>query len=288
MSTGSQPEARPQNGDLSVTALYTSATWSWANLPYAEIFIHRDSRIVFGITNVVLAVARIFVRGAGSLRHALVHRHVLIDRLVDSAGVTLVVELAAGLSRRGAAFSANPNIRYVEFDLPHVIARKQALLAQSSVGRAVAARSNYEIHPADVINECWEDTVRSESPRVVVAEGLLMYLNSVERLAFYRRVADYLEGTGGALVFDLVPKNERVKPGAIGRWLGWLMRRFTDGAGFDEASTTRESIIHALQRAGFDSVEALEPYAVADKWNLPFREHRTEQLVFWAKKHRNA
>ena len=47
--------ARPlRGGDLSVTALYTSATWTWGALPNADLFDHRDARRVFRVVNAVL------------------------------------------------------------------------------------------------------------------------------------------------------------------------------------------------------------------------------------------
>jgi len=279
-------ESDPESGDLSVTALYTSATWAWARLPYAELFIHRDAKVIFWVTNLALSIARIFVRGAQSLRHSLVHRHVLIDRLVTSSKADTVVELAAGLSRRGAAVSSDPSIRYLEFDLPHMTARKRVLLSRTPEGCAVASRSNYEIHDADVLRDPWEKAVSGGERRVLIAEGLLMYLEPHQRCEFFIRAARCLQDTGGALIFDLFPPAEQPGPSVVGRLLGWLMRRFTGGIGFNEVVVTRETILRDLKHAGFDHAEALEPFLVADEWNLPFKSYRTNQLIFHAKKDR--
>ena len=102
-------------------------------------------------TNLALGVARLFRRDLPSLRHGLVQRHVMIDRLVAEARCPQVLELAAGLSRRGAAMSDDPQLRYVEVDLPAVIAHKRKLLARTArvvLGRAgtyAGARGGFDL-----------------------------------------------------------------------------------------------------------------------------------------------
>src|SRR5262249_12284895 len=71
-----------QGADLAATALYTAGTWAWAGFPGAELFDHADARGVFGATNFALALARPFLKTPASLRHSLVQRHVMIDRLL--------------------------------------------------------------------------------------------------------------------------------------------------------------------------------------------------------------
>src|SRR5580658_3312523 len=106
-----------QSGDLAVTALYTAGVWAWAGLPGADLCNHEDSRRVFGATNAALGAARLLKPGSPSLKHALVHRHTMIDHLLRASGARQVVELAAGLSPRGAVFSADLGLRYTEVDL---------------------------------------------------------------------------------------------------------------------------------------------------------------------------
>jgi len=121
-------------GDLSVTALYTAGTWAWAGLAGADLLDNPDSRRVFGATNAALAMARPFFGKGPSLRHSLVQRHVMIDRVLTDEGARHVLELAAGLSRRGLTFSADARVSYVELDRAPVIARKRALLSRARPG----------------------------------------------------------------------------------------------------------------------------------------------------------
>ena len=139
-----------QKGDLSVTALYTSGVWSWGKLPGAKLLGSFDAWLAFWITNAALWVARLFRRDLPSLRHSLLHRHLVIDKLAADARPTQVMELASGFSRRGVTMSASPVLRYTELDLGTVMARKRELLGRTPEGKAVLARPNLRLLSANV------------------------------------------------------------------------------------------------------------------------------------------
>lgn len=273
-------EQKPQQGDLSVTALYTSYTWVWGGLPCARLFETKEARAVFRVTNFALLVARLFLRGLRSLRHSLLHRHAMIDALVQKSGAAQILELAAGLSRRGATVSADPAIQYVEVDLPPVVERKRALLERTDEGKAIAARPNLRFVPADVAEADLPALVDPTRPVCVIAEGLLMYLKPDQQRALWRRVAALIERAGGLFVFDLVPTCEQPRPGLVGRSLEWLMKRFTGGRAFERDPRTRLDVARELREAGFASVELLEPENVAELWGLPHPRKKTQQLLF--------
>ena len=82
----------PASKDLAATALYTSATWAWGKLAHAKLLDWVNARLVFRITNFLL-----WITGkGGKLPYALLHRHVLMDRLLEQSGARRVLELAAG------------------------------------------------------------------------------------------------------------------------------------------------------------------------------------------------
>src|SRR5438445_7842065 len=167
----------PNKGDLSITALYTSAVWTWAGLPCSHLFATPDAKRVFDVTNAALAAANVFRRGHAPLRYALLHRHAMIDELLRASKLRRVIELAAGLSRRGATCTADARVRYVEIDLPEVIAKKRALLERTDEGRVVLARPNFELVAGDVM----EVELVADEPVFVIAEGLVMYLDAAAR-----------------------------------------------------------------------------------------------------------
>jgi O-methyltransferase involved in polyketide biosynthesis len=255
--------------DLSITALYTSQVWAWGELPCAELLASRDGKRVFDVTNAVLGVMR---RGT-PLRYALLHRHAMIDRLVAEWQPRRVVELAAGLSRRGAALSMDPDLHYVEVDLPDVVAHKRKLLERSEAGRAVLARPNFALVAADV------ETYELPPCDVVIAEGLVMYLDAAARRALFAKVAALADVH---FVFDLTPADEEPKAGVTGRLLGAAMKRFTNGRTFERDARTREDVVAELRGAGFANAAAIAASDIAAAWSLPHADRVTPTVVFTA------
>lgn len=268
-----------ERGDLSITALYTSETWRWAGFEAAELLATSEGRAVFRVTNAFMAVARLVRWGFPSLRHSLGQRHAIIDALLEESGATQVLEIAAGLSRRGAAFSADPALRYVELDLPHVVDKKRELLERTEAGRAVAARDNFQIVAGDANETDLDALLAPGRPACVIAEGLLMYLDAAAQRDLWARVADALcTRPGSRFVFDLVPFCEQPKPGIVGRSLEWLLKRFTKGKSLELDDRTREDVVAELVGCGFTDVEVHEPGA--SRFELPFATKRTQVLVF--------
>jgi O-methyltransferase involved in polyketide biosynthesis len=270
---------RLTDAELAVTAFYTAHAWHWAKLDAADLFTSRRTRDVFNATNLVLGAARV-VRRLPSLRHGLVQRHVMLDRLRAESGCTQVLELAAGLSRRGASLSADPAIRYVEVDLPAMIAEKKRLLARTERGRAVLARDNFLLEGHDVLALAF-DRVLAPGPVFVIAEGLLMYLSAADQRSLWTRLAELVATRpGSALAFDLVPSAEEPRPGLVGRALESVMKRFTRGRTFAKDKRTRDDLVRDLGAAGFPRVDVLEPGRAPAAWNLPFLAERTK-VVLW-------
>jgi O-methyltransferase involved in polyketide biosynthesis len=274
---------RKKEGDLSVTALYTSQAWVYGGFECADLLATKEARRVFGVTNFALRLMGVFNPGP-NLAASLVQRHAMFDHVVLASGATQVIELAAGLSRRGAALSKDAGLRYVELDLPAMSAKKRELLARSDAGRQILARNNLKLEGADVREIDLASYVEPGRPCCVVAEGLFMYLRAPEQRALWHRIAEALKAApSGDFVFDLTPAVEKPKPGVAGQALGAMMRLATGGRGFEVDSRTRDDIAAELRDAGFDSVEMLEPSVLKDAWRLPFADTRTQVLLFHCK-----
>ena len=275
--------ATAKPGDLSVTALYTSQVWAWGRLSHAHLFASADAKRVFDTTNAALAAARIVNRKLAPLRHSLLHRHTIIDHLMRASGYRHVIELAAGLSRRGTAATSDARVRYTELDLPPVIERKRNLLQRTDEGRAVLARPGLRLIEGDVETVALEPFVRPGEPVFVIAEGLMMYLAADARRRLFTKVSQLAAITGELrFVFDLTPTCEEPEPGVVGRILEAAMKRSTGGRGFERDALTRDDIMTALRGAGFDDIEAVASSDLAHVWNLPEPDRRTHVVLFVA------
>ncbi|HEX4451930.1 MAG TPA: class I SAM-dependent methyltransferase [Kofleriaceae bacterium] len=254
--------------DLSVTALYTSQVWAWGHLSHAELLATPDGKRVFDATNAALSMARLVRRDMPDLRYALLHRHAMIDHLLEQATDRRVIELAAGLSRRGAANCHERD--YTEIDLPPVIAKKRELLARTPDGREIL--EHLQLVGGDVAD------VALTGPAFVIAEGLLVYLSHDARTKLFAKA----RAAATAFVFDLVPASEEPQPGAIGRALEAGMKLFTGGKSFERDAKDRAQIERELNDAGFATVTAYAARDVADAWHLPFPDERSNTLVWRA------
>ena len=237
-----------------------------------------ESKVVFRVTNLALAIARLFMWRLRPLRYGLAHRHAMIDHLTSHEEPDRVLELAAGLSRRGLSMSENPALTFVEVDLPHVMSKKEALIIRNS---RVSMPDNLVWIAEDVRTFDLRHHLADSSRRVVISEGLVMYLNAVEQASLWSRISEALRSLGGGIyLFDFVPTSEQPQPGMIGRILEWLMKRWTQGKAFERDERSRENVRQALLKSGFDQVEWYEPHDVAQAWSLPFPQVSTQQLVF--------
>ncbi|MFQ5737964.1 MAG: class I SAM-dependent methyltransferase [Acidobacteriota bacterium] len=271
--------SKPDN--LSITALYTAQTWSWGGFDCAQLLETRQGRGVFNTANLALGLARLLRPGLPSLPCSLVQRHAMIDHLLAASGSSQVLELAAGLSRRGAAFSRDPAIQYVEVDLPPMVEQKRTLLARSEQGLAVLNRSNLRMIGADIASVDLDSLVKPGRSLMVIAEGLLMYLKAEEQRQLWRRVSRLIRRVPrGVFLFDLVPACELPPSGWIGRALGAAFKQATGGRSFETDKRTRQDILRELQECGFGRVATFEPQQVGEDWQLPHSQTRTQALIF--------
>lgn len=128
-------------------------------------------------------------------------RYKLVDKLILEAGTSQVVELASGVATHGINLtSSNPELNYVELDLPDVVKEKQAVIDE--VG--VVIPSNLSIVEGNALNE---DDIRSAiasfdrtEPLTVVNEGLMRYLTFDEKTVVAQTIYKLLSEYGGVWV----------------------------------------------------------------------------------------
>lgn len=268
-------------GDLSVTALYTSQVWAWGGLSHSHLFASSDAKSVFDATNAGLAAARTSHCTLAPLHYSLLHRHAMIDHLLRASGYRHVIELAAGLSRRGAAATSDADMHYTELDLPHVVELKRELLQRTDEGRSVLARPGLRLVEGDAETVALEPFVRRGEPVFVIAEGLMMYLTADARRCLFAKVRRLAAITGQVrFLFDLVPTNEEPEHDVTGRVIDAAIKRFTGGRGFERDTRTRNDIVTALREAGFDDTEAVASRDIAREWNLPDSDQPTQVVLF--------
>lgn len=107
-----------------------------------------------------------------------------------------VINLACGFDTRFWRIE-NENCRYIEIDLPEVVALKRVLLKD---------QLSYELIGCSVLDASWIDRVTAcgNSRFLLLAEGLLMFLPKPDVIQLFQRLAQRF--TCSQFVFDVVPE----------------------------------------------------------------------------------
>jgi O-methyltransferase involved in polyketide biosynthesis len=185
-------------------------------------------------------------------------RYKSITQLILQSGTSQVLELASGYSLRALDLTRSGAIRYVETDLPDVVAAKLNLLEEIRRHHAIPPSSQHVVATADALDF---DQVRSSAavldpsrPLTILCEGLIMYLSEeqTEQLATnIRRLLE--EFAGGCWITpdftfkvearDLPPERVRLREAITG-----VTQRQIDASAFEDG----DDLAAFLARVGFD------------------------------------
>lgn len=279
---------------LGVTALYTSQAWIRAGLGEATLFDTRAGWAVYWATTGIYELARSLRPAMAPIQTGLLHRHLMIDHLLEVQDPVQVLELAAGLSARGARYSQGGR-RYIEVDLPPVMEAKEQLLGRSARGREVAARGNLKRVAADVTRLDFGGLLEASDSGIgrasggatgntlVIAEGLHMYLDVATQRRLWRNVALGLGRCGGGtFVFDHFRRTPSRRPGPVATAVGRVMRTWQSRIGFRPDRRTHKALVRDLGAASFDRVERFWSGDVARPWGLPRPDQLTDVVLYVA------
>lgn len=265
---------------IAPTAHYTAYVWHRLGLPHAELFATDEGRRLFWSFRfagewIAAAAPRI-----PSMMQYLELRHRSMELALDGIEPDRIVEIGAGLSRRGLTWAADRRVPYLEVDLPHMIEAKAARLLRATPAVRKRAEGLLEQASFDVLDPGFagflaERLAGSERP-AVVAEGLLGYFPMHERLAVARSVAAALtEVGGGDFVCDLRADEGGRQVAAAARALKLGIRLATKGRGSREDFTSIGAVRAYFADAGF--VDALP----VDTAALPHLTHLRSPGRVW-------
>jgi O-methyltransferase involved in polyketide biosynthesis len=185
-------------------------------------------------------------------------RYKSISQLIRKSGVSQVLELASGYSLRGFDLTRSGSIRYVETDLPDVVATKLRLLDDLRHRHGIASSA---LHTVTVANALDVEQVRSAAavfdrgqPFMVLCEGLIGYLTRQETERLAANVHRLLtEGGGGwwitpdfsfkADARGLPPERVRLREAVTG-----ITQRQLDASAFEDT----DDLTAFLHDVGFD------------------------------------
>jgi O-methyltransferase involved in polyketide biosynthesis len=244
---------------VSPTAHYTAWVWYRNGLSFPALATPFGRALYSVARPVDSATER---RGGAGLEAMLLARHRSLDDLLAAAIerglVGQVVEVAAGLSPRGATFARRfPGLRYVEADLPAMARRKRRALA----GAGLVARGHRVVALdalADAGRASLEGVVaahlRPGVPVAIVTEGLLNYFDRPTVEALWRRVSDALARCGGGVYLADLNVSGDVARVPLARPFMLALAAFTRGRVYLHFREARD-VEAALRAARFGRVD---------------------------------
>ena len=137
-------------------------------------------------------------------------RYKTINRVLAQFQIRQIIELASGLLPRGAIATQNPDITFVESDLPAIVALKQKLVKQ-----LIGDRSNLHFETIDATHQPSQfpigaNYLRDDEPVAILCEGLLVYFNFEEKARVFANVREVLQRYRGVwITSDLIAKERR-------------------------------------------------------------------------------
>jgi O-methyltransferase involved in polyketide biosynthesis len=249
---------------ISPTGYYTGQVWVEAGLAPAA-FATREGTVFYQSLRPMNAVSR--AMGGPSIEQLLLARHRTIDhelaQAIDAGTVSSVIEIACGLSGRGARFAQRygEHITYVEADLPAMAARKRDLLTAAGLDsiadhhRVVDIDALVDDGPASLAEIAAE--LDPAGGVAIITEGLLNYFPPAAVAGMWRRFVRALAGFPAGLYLADIHLGEDTK-GVAASGFAALLSAFVRGKVHihfrDIAECRRE-----LDLAGFGRADLLRP-----------------------------
>ncbi|KAK3361378.1 leucine carboxyl methyltransferase-domain-containing protein, partial [Lasiosphaeria ovina] len=94
-----------------------------------------------------------------------------------------VLHLACGLDSRALRLNWNKNTRWIDVDLPEVVALRRQVVP-------VPEQRDYQLLATSVTEPHWLDEIPADRPTLVIMEGLALYLDPADVEFLLKRVCD--------------------------------------------------------------------------------------------------
>jgi O-methyltransferase involved in polyketide biosynthesis len=252
------------------TAHVTAYAWYQLGMPYGNLFTTRAGATMFwAFRGATEAGIRWFK--FPSLLDFLEFRHRMMEAQLELLEPDRIVELGAGLSRRGITWVLDRGVRYTEIDLPHMTAAKRDMLERGP-GRVLRALRDgeLELRSTDILApgfgaELTELLAGAKRP-VVISEGMIDYFELADRELLLHNIASGLRGAGGGHYLTDIHRADRERnygPGpAVMRA---AIKLATKGQGPAEPFRNLEQVERTFALAGFDEGRELRPKDLAER-----------------------
>lgn len=249
---------------ISFTAHYTGYVWHHYGLS-GEQFVTAQGKTYYTLLRPFECAARRLL--GTDIKTTLLQRHYLIDReleqLIARHPDLQIVELACGLSPRGHRFTQrHPGIRYIETDLPGMVARKHPLLAglgSLNERHKVVTCNILDRNTPDSLEQVIARECDAQRPLAIITEGLVNYFDLDTISPVWQRLATLLHDFPvGVYLTDVYPEVEGHRFAGIIKASNRLLRTASRSRFMLHFSGDPQMQAHFLQQ-GFRQVTVFNP-----------------------------
>jgi len=194
-----QPLSQSEFDKISPTALMVAYVRAFADIPFSKELsqlVNAQSVVenLLGLKLEEVTEIAILIESRYSAINQLIANHQTISPNTPRQ----IVEIASGLLPRGMDMSKDPDLIFIESDLPLMIDQKASL-----VKALVGDRPNLHFVPIDVTSNQLGDCrqyLNPEKSLTILSEGLLMYLSHSQKHQVFKNIRELLQIYGGVWV----------------------------------------------------------------------------------------
>ena len=213
------------------------------------------------------------IKDKAALLRALIHfenRYRSIDKLLKKIASENILELSSGFSGRGLNLCRTENIHFIDTDLPDIILQKQQVIEMLNGANSNRLVGKLDLLPLNALDEKEFSSICgrfNNNPVTIINEGLLVYLNTGEKVKICSIIRKVLEQHKGYWITGdvYIKKNASVKNSYIGeKATQFRKEQGIDENRFDSFAQAEEFFnangFHILHRAALDitSLSCLE------------------------------
>ena len=180
-----------------------------------------------------------------------------------------ILHLACGLDARAHRVEWGPSVRWIDLDLPDVVALRRKLIPEP--------KGDYTLLSGSALDNAVLSSIPADRPTAVIAEGLVFYLEVPQQEQLISQLCSHLPS--GELLFDILSPGivtmQKWRAG-LSWWLSsgdWMARQ---GAGFVAGTADPEG----LEKL-YDGLKLREKVGWTGIMENPTMAHRFLQAVQW-------
>lgn len=184
-------------------------------------------------------------------------RYLSINKALDELGIKNIIELSSGFSFRGLNICKDPEVFYIDTDLPEIIDKKKIILRELTKNFCNYPTDNLYLLALNVLDRnAFTETINhfSNGPIAIVNEGLLVYLNEDQKRSVSKIIHDLLKERGGYwITADIYIKKE-------------TQDSITDG--FYDEKGEKFLVEHQVEENKFENFESAESFFKTCGFNI--------------------